>query len=161
MGRVQIPQPASQGGGRNTRRHVRLFETPWMAACQASLSLTISRSLLKFMSIASVMLSNHLILCHPLLLLPSILERHPQLSLATRGEDWASQGQPKRKPEIPIVTRASRRNSRKTTCQVSMRVARGSASWLSSHGRGLGPQDAGKETMSSPPSSLLSFLLLL
>ena len=47
------------------------FVTPWSVACQASLSFTISQSLLKFMSIESVMLSNHLILCHPLLLLPS------------------------------------------------------------------------------------------
>ena len=46
--------------------------TPWTAACQAPLSSTISQSLLKFVSIESVMLSNHLILCHPLLLLPSI-----------------------------------------------------------------------------------------
>ena len=46
--------------------------TPWTAACQASLSITHSRSLLKLMSIGSVMPSNHLILCHPLLLLPSI-----------------------------------------------------------------------------------------
>ena len=52
--------------------HVRLFETPWTAARQASLSFTISSSSLKPMSIKSVMLSNHLILCHPLLLLPSI-----------------------------------------------------------------------------------------
>ena len=52
--------------------HVRLFVTPWTTACQASLSITISRSLLKFMSIESVMPSNHFILCHPLLLLPSI-----------------------------------------------------------------------------------------
>ena len=44
----------------------------WTAARQASLSLTISRSVLKFMSIGSVMLSNHLVLCHPLILLPSI-----------------------------------------------------------------------------------------
>ena len=51
---------------------VQLFVTPWTAACQASLSFTISRSLLKFMSIESVMPSNHLIPCHPLLLLPSI-----------------------------------------------------------------------------------------
>ena len=51
---------------------VRLFVTPWTAACQASLSITNSRSLLKLMCIASVMPSNHLILCHPLLLLPSI-----------------------------------------------------------------------------------------
>ena len=51
---------------------VRLFVTPWTAACQASLSLTISQSLPKFMSIASVMSSSHLILWLPLLLLPSI-----------------------------------------------------------------------------------------
>ena len=46
--------------------------TPWTATRQASLSFTISRSLLKLMSIESVMPSNHLILCHPLLLLPSV-----------------------------------------------------------------------------------------
>ena len=50
---------------------VQLFETPWTAAHQASLSITNPQSLLKLMSIESVMLSNHLILCHPLLLLPS------------------------------------------------------------------------------------------
>ena len=52
--------------------HVQLFATPWTAVHQASLSITNSQSLLKLMSIASVMPSNHLILCHPLLLLPSI-----------------------------------------------------------------------------------------
>ena len=52
--------------------HVWLFATPWTAACQASLYITNSRSLLKLISIKSVMLSNHLILCCPLLLLPSI-----------------------------------------------------------------------------------------
>ena len=52
--------------------HVRLFATPWTAARQASLSNTNSRSLLKLMSIESVMPSNHLILCHPLLLPSSI-----------------------------------------------------------------------------------------
>ena len=52
--------------------HVRLFVTPWTAACQASLSITNSWSLLKFMSIKSVKPSNHLILCHPLFLLPPI-----------------------------------------------------------------------------------------
>ena len=51
---------------------VRLFVNPWTAAHQASLSITNSWSLLKLMSIKSVMLSNHLILCHPLLLLPSV-----------------------------------------------------------------------------------------
>ena len=52
--------------------HVRLFATPRTAACQASLSLTISWSMLKLMSIELVMPSNHRILCCPLLLLPSI-----------------------------------------------------------------------------------------
>ena len=52
---------------------VRLSATPWTTAHQASLSITNSRSLPKPMSIESVMPSNHLILCHPLLLLPSIL----------------------------------------------------------------------------------------
>ena len=51
---------------------VRLFETPWTAAHQASLSITNSRSLLKLMSITLVMPSNHLILCCPILLPPSI-----------------------------------------------------------------------------------------
>ena len=51
---------------------VQLFVTPWTAAHQASLSFTISRRLLKLMSIESVMPSNHLILCCPFLLLPSI-----------------------------------------------------------------------------------------
>ena len=49
-----------------------LFATPWTVACQASLSFTNSESLLKLMSIESVMPSSHLVLCHPLLLLPSI-----------------------------------------------------------------------------------------
>ena len=53
-------------------RHVRLFATPQTAARQASLSITSSRSLLKLMPIESVMPSNHLILCHSLLLPPSI-----------------------------------------------------------------------------------------
>ena len=53
--------------------HVQLFVTPWTAACWASLYITNSQSLLKLMSIESVMPSNHLILCRPLLLLPSIL----------------------------------------------------------------------------------------
>ena len=52
--------------------HVQLFATPRTAVHQASLSITNSWSLLKLMSIESVMPSNHLILCHPLLLLPSI-----------------------------------------------------------------------------------------
>ena len=51
---------------------VHLFTTPWIAPCQASLYITNSQSLLKLMSMKLVMPSNHLTLCHPLLLLPSI-----------------------------------------------------------------------------------------
>ena len=56
----------------NHSSRVRLFVTPWTTACQASLSITNSWSLLKLMSIGLVMPSNHLILCCPLFLLPSI-----------------------------------------------------------------------------------------
>ena len=56
-------------------RHVQLFATPWTAARQTSLPISNSQSLLKLLSIESVMQSNHLILCHPLLLLPSIFPR--------------------------------------------------------------------------------------
>ena len=56
-----------------SRNHVRLFATPWTAACQSSLSIINSRSLLKVTAIESVMPSNHLILRRPLLLLPSVL----------------------------------------------------------------------------------------
>ena len=52
--------------------HIQLFVIPWTAALQASLSTTNSKSMVKLMSIESVMPTNHLILCHPLLLLPSI-----------------------------------------------------------------------------------------
>ena len=51
---------------------VQLFETPWTAACQTSLSITNSQGLLKLMPIELLMPSNHLILCHPLVLPPSI-----------------------------------------------------------------------------------------
>ena len=57
---------------------VHLFGTPWTAACQASVSFTISQSLLKLMSIELMMPSNHLVLCHLLLLLPSIF---PSISI--------------------------------------------------------------------------------
>ena len=63
-----------QGKGESVQSfsRVQLFATPWTVAHQASLSFTISRSLLKLMSIKLVMPSNHLILCRPLLLLPSV-----------------------------------------------------------------------------------------
>ena len=59
---------------------VQLFVTPWTAACQASLSITNSRSLLKLMSMKSVMPSNHLILCHPLLL-PYCIVKKPSKNI--------------------------------------------------------------------------------
>ena len=52
--------------------YIQLFATPWTAACQVSLSFTISQSLLRFMSIESVMLSNHLVFCDSLLRLSSV-----------------------------------------------------------------------------------------
>ena len=74
-GRVQLThreQRLLQFSSVQSLSHVRLFATPWIAAHQASLSITNSRSLLTLMSIESVMPSNHLILCHLLRLLPSI-----------------------------------------------------------------------------------------
>ena len=64
--------------------HVRFFATPWTAACQISLSITNSWCLLKLMSIESVIPSNHLILCCPLLLLPSIF---PSIKIFSNGSD--------------------------------------------------------------------------
>ena len=64
--------PMNQFSSVQSLSHVQLFATPWTAACQASLSITNTQSLLKLMSIESVMPSNHIILCHPLLFLPSI-----------------------------------------------------------------------------------------
>ena len=60
----------AEGSSVQSPSRVRLFETPWTTALQASLSITNSQSLLKLMSIELVMPSNHLILCCPLLLLP-------------------------------------------------------------------------------------------
>ena len=68
----ELPHNCTHVSSVQSLSHVRLFATPWTAACQASLSITNSQSLLKLMSIESVMPSNHLILCCPLLLLPSI-----------------------------------------------------------------------------------------
>ena len=68
--------------------HVWLFATPWTAACQASLSITNSWSLLKLMSIELVIPTNHLILCHPLLLPPSKKTRLAPLNgIGTFAED--------------------------------------------------------------------------
>jgi len=67
-----VPETTHQVSLVQMLSHVQLFTTPWTAAHQASPSFAISQNLLKFMSIESVMPPNHLILCHPLLLLPSI-----------------------------------------------------------------------------------------
>ena len=67
-----FPLGFSQGPSVQSLSRVRLFTTPWIAARQASLSITNSQSLLKLMPIESVMPSSHLILCRPLLLLPLI-----------------------------------------------------------------------------------------
>ena len=63
-------------------RCVQLFSNPWTAACQTSLSFTVSWSLLKLMSIELAMLSNHLILCRPLLFWPSIF---PNIRVFSNG----------------------------------------------------------------------------
>ena len=103
--------PADQFSGVQSFSRVQLFAAPWTAACQSSLSFTISRSLLKSMSIESVMPSNYLILCDPHLLLSSIFPSIRVLSLCqvsfvfspfmliSFGIDWfdllAVQGTPK------------------------------------------------------------------
>ena len=69
---------------------VQLFATPWTAACQASLAITNSQSLLKLTSIESVMPSNHLIICCSLLLLPSIF---PSIRVFSNGKFFTSGGQ--------------------------------------------------------------------
>ena len=79
-----------QHGQFSSLRCVQLFATPWTAAHQASLSITNSWSLLKLMSIESVMPSYHLILCGPLLLLPSIF---PSIGSFPMSQFFASGGQ--------------------------------------------------------------------
>ena len=69
---------------------VQIFENPWTAACQASLSITSSRSLPKLIHNESVMPSNHLILCHPLLLPPSVFPRSGSFQMS---QLFASSGQ--------------------------------------------------------------------
>ena len=79
-------------GQESPRRNgvVQLFVTPWTAACQASLSITNSQSLPKRMSIKLVMASNHLTLCHPLLLLPSII---PSIRVFSSDSVFSTGGQ--------------------------------------------------------------------
>ena len=72
FGKIRITPVPHQFNSVQSLSHVQLLATPWTAAHQAFLSITNSQSLLKLMSIMSVMRSNYLILCHPLLLPPSI-----------------------------------------------------------------------------------------
>ena len=79
-----------QLGSVQSLSRVPLFATPWITACQASLSITNSRSSPKFMSIESVMPRNHLILCRPLLFLPSIF---PSIRVFSNESALCSSGQ--------------------------------------------------------------------
>ena len=84
--------------------HVLLFATPWSAAPQASLSFTTSQSLLKLMPIESVMPSNYLILCHPLLLMPSNLPKHQSTQdSALRKFSWIILFSPLTIPPCPTL----------------------------------------------------------
>ena len=73
VGKIPWRRKKAQFSSVHSLSRVWLFVTPWTAAHQASLSITNSQSLLRLMSIESVMPSNHLIFCRPLLLLPSII----------------------------------------------------------------------------------------
>ena len=84
-----------------------LFATPWTAACQTSLSFTVSRSLLKLISVKSMMSSNHLILCHPLLL-PSIF---PSISSFPVSQLFVSGGQITRASALASVLPMNNSNS--------------------------------------------------
>ena len=103
-GREREREGGREGGGRkeSERRQfssaqslsrVRLFATPWTAACQTSLSFTMSQSLLKFTSVESVMPSNHLVLCHTFFLpsiFPSIRVFSDELVLCIRWPKYWS-----------------------------------------------------------------------
>ena len=82
--------PSVQFSSVRSLSHVQIFATPWTVAHQASLSITNSWSLLKLMSMESMMPSNHLILCRPLLLLPSIF---PSIRGFSNDQFFASGGQ--------------------------------------------------------------------
>ena len=92
-GNTELPKPSfnlRNKGSVQLFSPVQLSATPWTAACQAFLSITNSQNLLKLMSIASAMPSNHLIFCHPLLLLPSIF---PRIRVFSNDSDFSSGGQ--------------------------------------------------------------------
>ena len=84
MNGEEFPERVSTHQSVQLLSRVQLFATPWTAACQDSLSITNSQSLFELMSIALVMPSNHLILCRPLLLPPSIFP-----SIRVFSNEWA------------------------------------------------------------------------
>ena len=87
---INFPAPVNLPQSVQSFNRVQLFATPWTAKCQASLSITNSWSLLKLISIELVMPSNHLILCHCLILLPSIF---PNIKVFQMSQLFASGGQ--------------------------------------------------------------------
>ena len=92
--KFNIVSPSVQFSSVQSLSRVQLFATPWITACQASLSITNSQSLLRLMSIESVMPSNHLILCHPLFqpsILPSIRVFPNESALHIRWPKYWSQ----------------------------------------------------------------------
>ena len=101
--------------------HVQLFVTPWTAAQQASLSITNSWTMLKLMSVESVMPSRHLILCHPLLVLPSIFPSIRVFSSeSTLCIKWspsvAGKGTPLPGPETGLLSNTQKRIVEGDTC---------------------------------------------
>jgi len=94
--------------------HARLFVTPWSAARQASLFFTISQSLLKLMSLESVMPSNHLILCHSLLLLPSVFSDGQSIGASASAITFN---------EVSLITRRRQSWSPDLTCHPAYQVA--------------------------------------
>ena len=108
--------------------HVQLFMTPWNAACQASLSITLYQSLLKFMSIESVMPSNHLILCQ--------LSSPPALNLSQHQglfQQVSSSHQVAKVLELQIHHQSSKDNSELISFRIDLLTVRGTLKRLLQH----------------------------
>ena len=119
-------------------RHVRLFATPWITACQASLFITISRSSLRLTSIESVMPSSHLILCFPLFLLPPIppsirvFSNKPTLRMRWPKPDYFDSN-PKRTLPVPLpvsICISQSQRGRSYSCLVFIYCIEMSNFWL-------------------------------
>ena len=121
-----------------------LFATPWTAVCQASLSITNSQSLFRLMSIESVKSSSNLIICHPLLLLPSMF---PSIRMFSKHQFFASGSQ-----SIGVSASAS-----VLPMNIQDRFPLGWTGWISLHSVGLSIVFS-NTTVKSINSSVLSFL---